>query len=484
MSRSRRSPSLGLVLLLAASVASLSTATSGCKREATETSVPMGSWDEWQTLDPLVRVGIEHVDDVTRTALLDARQLLARGLPRSADERLRRVGGGAGKHWISIARADLVATHYSVCTRGIALRLEDVPAPAPAPDAEGKGKRGRNTTRAQPPKQRLVDMSTETKLGPSDVSIEALLENLEAALATKDRTLVVQGRIARARLLLAVAQCPANDEVAERASTTLRGDLAVLASEAHLTPDLALAWGGALYAEYSPSAARPFVQQAVDGGYPDPVTHLMLAMIALEERDTAGAERDGKLAAERYLEFGADPQAAQAFAIRGDAARLDGDVARATRHYAAALQHDPAESRALVGNTRMLLDAKGDDAAREDLARRLAALASRAVDVDTVMEAGAAMEGFVAELAEDLQLSELARDAVIDRIDDEDGPLARALRYTIAAMLDARLGDAERARGHAATAETELDEWREANPDLAETPLPFDPRDILDRLGE
>jgi hypothetical protein len=444
----------------------------------------MGSWDEWQTLDPLVRAGIEHVDDPTRAALLDARQLLARGLARSADERLREVGGGSGKHWIAVARADLVATHYAVCTRGVALRLEDLELPPAPPDDAARGKRPRAAPRRQPPKDRRVDMRVDTKLGPSDVSIEALLENLEAALATKDRTLLVQGRIARARLLLAVAQCPANDEVAERASATLRADLAILASEAHLTPDLALAWGGAIYAEYSPSAARPFVQQAVDGGYPDPVTHLMLATISLEERDTAGAERDGQLAAERYLEFGARPQAAQAFAIRGDAARLDGDIARATRHYAAALDHDPAESRALVGNTRMMLDARGGEAARDDLARRLAALAAHAVDADTVIDAGAALEGFVAALADDLELSELARDAVVARIDQEEGPLARALRYTIAAMLDARLGDAERARGHAATAEAELDEWRDANPELADQPLPFDPRDLLDRLGE
>ena len=135
-----------------------------------------------------------------------------------------------------------------------------------------------------------------TKIGPGDLSVEALLTNLDDAIEAGKQSpaLATQARIARVRVTGFVASCPANPEVEKRASGVMNSDLATLAAENHLTPDLAYMWAGVQIQAYSGAAARPFLLQALEGGFDDPSVTYMLAAIAFEQSELAEAETLGR----------------------------------------------------------------------------------------------------------------------------------------------------------------------------------------------
>jgi hypothetical protein len=199
--------------------------------------VPMGSWPAWQELTPLIEVAEAHVDQRALAALEEARELLREGKARSADAALSKASSSAGRHWIAVARADLAAMYFTTCIRGVAWRLPDGPGPH----------------------ERSVDYDPRTKIAPGDLSVEALLTNLDDAIEAGKGSpaLATQARIARVRVTSFAASCPPNPEVETRAVAIMKSDLATLAAEKHLTPDLAYVWASLQLQEYSGAAARP-----------------------------------------------------------------------------------------------------------------------------------------------------------------------------------------------------------------------------------
>jgi tetratricopeptide (TPR) repeat protein len=423
--------------------------------------VPMGSWPAWQTLEPLLEVARSHVDDNAWQALEQARLALSEGKPLAADRELAKVASGSSRHWIAVARADLAALHFTTCIRGVAWRL---------PEQAG--------TQA-----RTIDFDPATKIMPGDLSVEALLTNLDEALqaAKPDSALATQARIARVRVTSFAASCPANDEVERRAVAIMNSDLATLAAENHLTPDLAYVWAGLQFQTYSGTAARPFLLQAREGGFDDPSVGYMLAMIAFEQREYDEADALAAAAAERYAEFGDPAQRAQCALLRGEVALAADRLDDARKHFTHAQQLAPQQVGALVGLAEVTRRDQGPLAAVEQMHGHIVALTGETeLDDRSAMVLVDTIEALVIMIANgsELELAQITREALLMTIDAEPDPFRRGLRYFYAATLEVQLGDYQAARGHAATAQLEFEESGLPVPEKA------DPRAFLDRLAD
>lgn len=422
--------------------------------------VPMGSWPAWQELAPLVEVARAHVDPATSEALVRAQALLHEGKPLAADRELAAHAGSAGRHWIAVARADLAALHFTLCIRGVAWRL---------PETSGE-------------QARSVDFDPATKIAGGDLSVEAMLTNLDDALASakSGSALETQARIARVRMTSFVASCPANDEVQQRAVAIMNEDLAALAAEQHLTPDLAYVWAGVQFQTYSGSAARPFLLAAREGGFEDPSVVYLLAMIAFEQREFDEADRLAGEAAEAYGQQGSEDQRAQCALLRGEVALAGERPADARKHFEQALALVPSQVGALIGLTEVARREQGALAAGEQLHAQIVALLGRAeLDEAAISPLVDSLEALIIVAnASELEVTQITREALLMQIDDEPDPYRRALRYFYAATLEVRLGDYEGARGHAAVAGVEFEESG------LPVPAKADPRAFLDRLAE
>lgn len=430
--------SLSLVLLAVA----LGVAPSGCKSSEVPgagTNAPMGSWIEWQTLEPLVEVARSQVPKTVSAELQAASKLLVEGRALSADRKLATISDGSGRHWIAVARADLASLYFTKCIRGVAWRLEDLDPEAPP--------------------ERSIDYDPQTRIEAGDISVEAMLTNLDDALAVENPALQVQARIARARVTAYVSNCAPNEDVAERAGSFMRTDLATLAAEGHLTPDLAYVWANIQMQEYSGAAARPFLLLAQEGGYDDPSITYLLAVIALEQAEYDKADKLAVEAAKRYAKLDDPMQQAQCFFIRGEVERNRDSAEAARKHYQKAIELAPAHVAAMVGIADLERVASGPGAASEYLTGQLGGLLLEGeLDVERAQEASRNLEALVILTNEDLALAEITRDALLISIDSEPDPIRRGMRYYYAATLDVRLGDYTRARGHGALARDELAE--------------------------
>jgi tetratricopeptide (TPR) repeat protein len=434
----------------------------GCAGKSVRTvEVPMGSWPAWQDLSPLIEVAESHVDERTLEVLRQARELLREGKPLSADRALAAASSGAGRHWIAVARADLAAIYFTTCIRGVAWRLSDDTGPH----------------------ERTVDYDPQTKVGPGDLSVEALLTNLDDALEAGKNSpaLATQARIARVRVSGFAASCPANAEVERQASAVMSSDLATLAAEHHLTPDLAYMWAGVQMQTYSGAAARPFLHQALEGGFDDPSVTYMLAAIAYEQGELDSAESLAADAAGRYEELGDVAQRAQLAALRGEIALAGKRYEDAERHFDQAIELLPDHTGAMLGLAELERARNGPLAASERLTKSIRALTRGTEELDEreALEMIDELESLVILAGGgEIEIAQIVRDAMLFEIDVEPDPLRRGLRYFYAAALEVRLGDYESARGHAATAVAEFDETWLTLPDKA------DPRVFLDRLAE
>jgi tetratricopeptide (TPR) repeat protein len=448
---------VGLAVLLVLAVAA-----PGCRRSAPPagsaqaSATAMGSWSQWQDLEPLVEVARDHADERTVTVLEQVRDLLREGKAATADRTLAAAADGAGRHWIAVARGDLAALYFTVCIRGVAWRLED-------------GERGGATERA-------VDFSEERRLEPDDVSVEATLTNLDAAVVSEIEALAVQARIARARVAAYAQRCPPNDDVAALAQRILENDLATLAAEGHLTPDLAYLWAGVQITRFSGAAARPFLLQAREGGFDHPAVTYMLAVIALEGGELERADELAAQAVAAYAKTGEVEQEAQGHFIRGEVARQGKQRAAARRHFEAALERMPSHIPALLAIAGMVHETEGEGAAAAYVHRSLPALLlTGELDAERAREAAGNVEALVI-VADRPFLAQLCRDALLTDIDDEPDPLRRGIRYFYAATLDVRLREYEIAHGHGVLAKEELEQ--------SDVPSPIDVQRFLDRLME
>jgi len=437
-------PRFILFAILAGSAATLC----ACKRSVPPEAAPgaanataMGTWDAWRDLSPLVDVASTHAPEPALVALRDASALLQRGKARSAEKVLSEASSGAGRHWIAVARANLAALHFTTCIRGVAWRL-----------AEGK---------APHATERLVDFDESTRLEPGDVSVEALLTNLQEPIASEIPALVIQARIARARVASFTERCPANADVEEMARTTAEGDLAVLAAEGHLTPDLAYLWAGVQMTRFSGAAARPFLLQAQAGGFDHPAVVHMLAAIAFELRELDNAESLAEQALKTYAGVKDASGQAQVWHLRGEIAWARGGkeaMSSARERYEKALSLDPQYVPAVLSLASLALeDGRGSDAV--DLVHRhLGDLVGKeTMDEPGMQDAAANLEGLVV-LTEEPAMVQLVRDALLLRIDAEPDAARRGLRYFFAATLDARLQEYQMAHGHGVLARDEFEE--------------------------
>lgn len=443
-----------LALLLALSLGAACKGKPAAAPDSGAAQVAMGAWDDWLALAPLLDVARTAAPKTTVEAIEQASKLLKSGKARAADAALARLADSDGRHWISVARADLAALYFTVCIRGVAWRLEDL-------------------DKKTPPTRR-TDFSENTKLGPGDISVEAMLNNLDAALAAKDPTLVLQARIARARATSYVSRCPANKDVADLAGGLLKNDLATLAAENHLPPDLAYLWASVQMSEFSGSAAKPFLLSAREGGYADPAIPTMLAVIALEQRELDRADAYAVEAAAAYKQLADRDQEAQATFIRGEVARARSDPKAARAHFDAALKISPGHVPAVLGLARIVLDTDGASAAIRALQAAFPALIFQeplvAAKLDEALDN---LEAFVS-LSQDSDLITVSRDALLADVESEPDLMRRGLRYFFAATLDARLGEYDHARAHAVLAR---DEFAAKN-----LPPPVDIAAFIDRL--
>ncbi|MBK7827276.1 hypothetical protein [Nannocystis sp.] len=437
MARRTRLASLLLACLLVPGVA--------CKRKQSATPSPagaaqesaaMGTWDAWLDLAPLLEVARTHAPATTIAALERSTKLLRTGKARSADRELALLADSDGRHWISVARADLAALYFTRCIRGVVWRLEDL------------GPKSTPTRRS--------DFSEETRIEAGDISVEAMLINLDAALAIQQPTLQIQARIARARVTAYSARCAANDDVQELSEGILKADLATLAAEGHLTPDLAFLWAGVQMAEYSGAAAKPFLLLAKEGGYTDPSVVYMLGVIALEQRELDRADAHAVEAAALYAKLGDREQQAQSLFLRGEVARVRKDPKAARAHYEAAQKLAPGHAASLLGVTRLVLASEGPGRAISHLQQMLPQLLlTGPLTGDKVQTAAANLEG-VALLATESELASVLQGALLAEVDLEPDPVRRGLRYFMAATLDARLGEYAHAHAHAVLARDEF----------------------------
>jgi len=420
----------------------------------------MGDWSSWRDLSPLIDVAKSHAPDAALVALNDASALLAKGKARAADARLAEAANAAGHPWIAVARADLAALYFTLCIRGVAWRLAE-------------GERPHAT-------DRQVDFDESTRLEPGDVSVEALLTNLDAAIASKVPPLVTQARIARARVAAFAERCAANDEVATIAQETAEGDLSILAAEGLLTPDLAYLWAGVQMMRFSGTAAKPFLLQAQAGGFDHPAVTFMLATIAFEERELDQAEALAKAAVELYAPLEQPDSSAQAWFLLGEIARARGSNDPKHREdarvsYAQALELSPTYVPAVFALARLALDGGDETKALDRLHANIGTLllGTEALDADRLRQAAENLETFVI-MAEEPVLVQLARDALLWKIGTEQDPARRGLRYFFAATLDARMQEFEFAHGHGALAKAEFA--------TAEIEPPMDLQAFLDRV--
>ncbi len=460
--RPLRRPSAAPAQLWLGLLLALGLAVSGCRRSvppagSEASAVAMGSWPQWQDLEPLVKVARDHADENTVAVLEEVSGLLREGKPASADRRLAAAADGAGRHWIAVARGDLAALYFTVCIRGVAWRLVD-------------GERGGATDRE-------VDFSEERRLKPDDVSVEATLTNLDGAVNTQIEALAVQARIARARVAAYTERCPPNPDVATLAQRILENDLATLAAEGHLTPDLAYLWAGVQMTRFSGAAARPFLLQAREGGFDHPAVTYMLAVIALEGGDLERADQLAAAAVVAYAKVGEREQEAQGLFIRGEVARQGDDRATARKHFEAALERMPNHIPALLAIAGMVHQAKGESAAVEFVhaSLPLLLLLPGELDAQSAREAAGNVEALVI-VADRPFLAQLCRDALLYDIDEEADPMRRGIRYFYAATLDVRLREYEIALGHGVLAKEELEQ--------SDVPAPLDVQRFLDRLME
>lgn len=436
---------------------SLGTACKGRPSAAPEpgaAQVAMGSWQEWLALTPLVDAARSHAGPTTVAALEKASKLLRDGKARTADDTLAALADSEGRHWITVARADLAALYFTVCIRGVAWRLVDLDAKTPP--------------------TRKSDYSEDTKLGPGDIAVEAMLTNLDAALTAKEPILQTQARIARARATAYVSRCPPSKEAAEMAQGILKGDLAALAAENHLTPDLAFLWAGVQMGEYSGAAAKPFLLLAREGGYDEPTIATMLAVIALEQREFAAADKHAAEAEANYKKIGDVGQQAQALFLRGEVARNKGDLKAARGFYEAARKLDGAHLPSLLGLTRMTLAADGQSAAIRQLQAAFPSILLEGPLVTDKLELALDnLEAYVTLPAEN-DLITVCRDALLVDVELEKDLMRRGLRYFFAATMDARLAEYDHARSHAVLARDEFDN--------AKIPPPIDINAFIERL--
>jgi tetratricopeptide (TPR) repeat protein len=277
------------------------------------------------------------------------------------------------------------------------------------------------------------------------------------------------------------ASCPANAEVERQAAVVMNADLATLAAEHHLPPDLAYMWAGVQMQTYSGAAARPFLHQALEGGFDDPSVTYMLAAIAYEQGELDSAESLAADAAERYEKLGDVAQRAQLSALRGEIAFAGKRLEDAERHFEKAIELLPDHTGAMLGLAEIERARNGPLAASERLTKSIRQLTRGAEELDEreALEMIDELESLVMLAAGgEIELAQIARDAMLFEIDVEPDPLRRGLRYFYAAALEVRLGDYDSARGHAATASLEFDETWLTLPPKA------DPRTFLDRLAE
>ena len=424
---------------------------------ATE-AAPMGTWDQWADLTPLVEVAGSHADDGTVAALSKASDLLRRGQFKAADELLSGSSGSHGRHWIAVARADIVALNFTVCIRGVAWRLEN-------------GKRGGATDRE-------ADYAEDRRIEPGDVSVEATLTNLDAAVEGGVPALVTQARIARARVAAFASRCPPNEEVAALASKIMEQDLAALAAESLLTPDLAYLWAGVQMSRFSGAAARPFLEQAREGGFDHPAVTYMLAVIALEARELDRADELAQAAIERYAEIGDNTQQAQGQFIRGEIAAANEDLKAAKARYGDALKLVPDHVPSMIALAKIAyLEAEDEAAAVDHMVGSLGTLMldGEPLDPDKTVRAAKNVETLVI-MADEPFVSQIARDALLQEVDTEPDPIRRGIRYFFAATLEVRLREYQLAHGHGVMAR---DEFQEAG---VQPPIDID--GFLDRLVE
>ncbi len=459
----RRGLSIALLILLAPV---------GCRPRvpagaASSNATAMGSWDAWRDLTPLVSIARDHAPAPAVSALERASALLRDGKAASADRALSAASGGAGHHWVAVARGDIAALHFTLCIRGVALRLADGTTPSAT--------------------ERQADYSEQTRVEPGDVSVEATLVNLDAAVNSGEPALSTQARIARARLAAFAQQCAANEGVGDMARQVVEGDLATLAAEGHLTPDLAYMWAGVQMTRFSGSAARPFLLQAKEGGFNHPAVTFMLAAIALEQRELDQADELAKLAAAMYTEGRDLEHQAETRFLQGEIARARKQPKAARAHYEAALALEPRHSASILARAEIDL-ASDDGVAVAGLQRGMSALLLGAptaaqpdgkpdgkLDAETARLAANNLEQLLVLATEPHQV-QMVRDALLERIDDEADPMRRGLRYFFAAMLDVRLREYQIARGHGVLA-------REEFVDSGVHP-PIDIEAFLTRLGD
>jgi tetratricopeptide (TPR) repeat protein len=423
---------LALALTMAPQVACKQTVPPGGSSNATA----MGSWQEWRDLTPLVELAEHHAPPTAVKAMVAAQGLLREGKAKSADGVLSEAADGAGQAWISVARADLAALHFTLCIRGIAWRLQDGKDPSPT--------------------DRSVDFSEGTRIEPGDVSVEATLTNLDIPLASEVPALVTQARIARARVAAFASQCAANDDVAGMAQRTVEADLATLAAEGHLTPDLAYLWAGVQMTKFSPSAARPFLVQARDGGFDHPAAIFMLAVIALEERELDRAEGLAHEAISAYRSIQDDAHVAEGDYLLGEIARARKQPKAARKHYESALRLYPMHAPSILALASLAHVSEGADAGAAVIHAALPKLLlTGTLDEEKARTAADNLADLLTLAVEPAQV-QLVRDALLDRIDNEPDAMRRGLRYFFAATLDVRLREYEVAHGHGVLAKEEF----------------------------
>ncbi len=431
----------------------------GCKGTvepgSRQSAVAMGDWYAWRDLTPLIEVAESHAPEPAVRALKDASKLVRDGKAASADKRLADAASGAGRQWVAVARADLAALHFSMCIRGVAWRLVDGEEPSAT--------------------ERKMDFSEQTKVEPGDVSVFALLTNLDEPVASDEEALAVQARIARARVAAFSQRCPANDEVAEMSASTLEADLATLAAEGHLTPDLAYLWAGVQMNRFSGTAARPFLLQAREGGFDHPAVTFMLAVIALEEEKLDEADSLASESIERYAQLEDSGNVGEGWFVRGEVARARKDDKGAKAHYAKALTANPLHAPSILATATIIASATNPDDAVDYVAKRLQPfMLEGTLDAEGVREVGMNLESVVFMATEPLA-AQISRDALLTSIDSELDPMRRGLRYFFAATLDVRLGEYEVAHGHGVLAKEEFAE--------SGNPPPVDIEQFLQRVA-
>jgi len=444
-------------LLLLALVTGLSLP--GCKRTVPpgnrQSAVAMGDWYSWRDLTPLVEVAQTQAPEPAVRAIEEASKLIRDGKAASADRRLAKAASGAGRQWVAVARADLAALHFSMCIRGVAWRLVDGEEPSPT--------------------ERDMDFSADTAIEPGDVSVLALLTNLDEPISDDNDSLAVQARIARARVAAFSERCAANDEVAEMSGETLEADLATLAAEGHLTPDLAYLWAGVQMNRFSGTAARPFLLQARDGGFDHPAVTFMLAVIALEEEKFDDADSLATEAIERYQSVEDGANVGEGWFVRGEVARARDDDKAAKAHYAKALAANPVHAPSVLATATIIAEASTPDDAVDYVHGRLKAFTLEGpLDAQGVRTVGMNLESIVFMATEPLS-AQISRDAMLTSIEREPDPARRGLRYFFAATLDLRLGEYELAHGHGVLAKDEFIE--------ADIPPPVDIEQFLARVA-